>query len=379
IFDKVYIVVAKNEFKNSNLEKNFINTKSKISKLKIKNIEVIKTENDIPTLFDELGCTHIIRGIRNTKDYEYEANLMSQYKNRNNKIEEIFFFSDKEYKNFSSSNKKLFAFDVDGTILNDNKDLLESTKKAVKELIKNNHEVILCTGRHYTNVLKLAEDLNLPNYIITSGGSAIFNIKTRKLILSNKFLNKKDIDVAINLAKKYKRELIWNNGKEVFRVYFGKNPNDEIKEKKYFYCGSDIFPKYDNWEDVKHNVYKDVLQIAFKAESKIVKEEFKKIEKSISKKCVCYHSSYFYIDFFDKSIGKYNAITNLAKKLKINKNDIFVFGDSGNDIEMISKFENGVAMGNSPNYIKEKAKYIIGSNNDNSIYNFLLDYGFINE
>ncbi|MGL5246369.1 MAG: Cof-type HAD-IIB family hydrolase [Mycoplasmoidaceae bacterium] len=379
IFDKVYIVVAKNELKNSDLEKNFLNTKKEINKLNIKNIEVLKTDNIIPDLFDELGCTHIIRGIRNTEDYEYEYNLMNQYKNKNSKIEEIFFLSDKKYKYFASSNRKLFAFDVDGTILTDKKKLLESTKDAVKKLIKNNHEVILCTGRHYTNVLKLTQDLNLPNYIITSGGSAIFDIKKKKLILSNKFLSKKDIDVAITLAQKYKRELIWNNGEKLFRVYFGKNPNYEIKEERYFYGGSHTSPEYDNWENVKRYVYKNVLQITFKAESKIVEKEFKNINKKISNNCICYHSSSFYIDFFDKSIGKYNSINNLAKKLKINKNDIFVFGDSGNDTEMISKFKNGIAMGNSPDNIKEKAKYIIGSNNNDSIYNFLLDYGFINE
>ncbi|MGL5640477.1 MAG: Cof-type HAD-IIB family hydrolase [Mycoplasmoidaceae bacterium] len=379
IFDKVYVVVAKNEFKNSDLEKNFINTENKIKKLNFKNVEVLKTKNDIPTLFDELGCTHIIRGIRNKKDYEYEYNLMSEYKNRNNKIDEVFFFSDKKYENISSSNRKLFAFDVDGTILNDKKELLESTKKAIELLIKNNHEVILCTGRHYTNVLKLAQDLNIPNYIITSGGSALFNMKTKKLILSNNFLSKEDIDVAINLAIKYKRELIWNNGKKLFRVYFGENPNNEINEERYFYGGSHTNPEYNNWENVKCYIYKDVLQVTFKAESKVVEKEFKNIDKKISNNCICYHSSSFYIDFFDKSIGKYNSINNLAKKLKIKKKDIFVFGDSGNDTEMISKFENGIAMGNSPNNIKKKAKYIIGSNNNDSIYNFLLDYGFINE
>ncbi|MGL5591281.1 MAG: Cof-type HAD-IIB family hydrolase [Mycoplasmoidaceae bacterium] len=379
IFDKVYIVVAKNDLKNSDLEKNFLNTKNEISKLNIKNVEVLKTENDIPSLFDELGCTHIIRGIRNTKDYEYESNLIKLYKNKNNKIEEILFFANKKYENVASSNRKLFAFDVDGTILNDKKELLDSTKKAINLLIKNNHEVILCTGRHYTNVLKLAQDLNLPNYIITSGGSALFNMKTKKLSLSNKFLCKKDIDVAINLAKKYKRELIWNNGEKLFRVYFGENPNHEINEERYFYGGSHTDPEYDDWENVKSHVYKDVLQITFKAESKIVEEEFKNIDKKISENCICYHSSSFYIDFFDKSIGKYNAINDLAKKIKINKKDIFVFGDSGNDTEMISKFENGIAMGNAPNSIKEKAKYIIGSNNNDSIYNFLLDYGYINE
>ena len=58
IFDKVYLVIAKNELKNSDLEKNFLNAKKIIKKLNIKNVKVLKTDNDIPTLFEELGCTY---------------------------------------------------------------------------------------------------------------------------------------------------------------------------------------------------------------------------------------------------------------------------------------------------------------------------------
>ena len=43
----------------------------------------------------------------------------------------------------------------------------------------------------------------------------------------------------------YKRELIWNNGEKLYRVYFGKDPISEIKEEKYFFGGSHINPKYD--------------------------------------------------------------------------------------------------------------------------------------
>ena len=379
IFDKVYLVIAKNELKNSDLEKNFKNAKKIIKKLNIKNVKVLKTDNDIPTLFEELGCTHIVRGVRNSKDYEYESMLMKKYKSKNNKIEEVFFFADDQYIDFASSNRKLFAFDVDGTIINDKKKLLESTKIAIAKILENNNEVILCTGRHYTNVLKLAEELKVKNYLITSGGSALFDIKLNNLSLSKKFLSKKDIDIAINLAQKYKRELIWNNGEKLYRVYFGKDPISEIKEEKYFFGGSHINPKYDNWNEVKSEVYNNVIQITFKAESKTVEKEFKKIHKIISKDCICYHASNFYIDFFDKSIGKYNAIKDLAKKINIKENNIYVFGDSGNDIEMIERFENGIAMGNAAKEIKKKAKYIIGCNNTDSIYNFLIKKGFINE
>ena len=62
-------------------------------------------------------------------------------------------------------------------------------------------------------------------------------------------------------------------------------------------------------------------------------------------------------------MGKYNAIKDSAKKLSIKENNIYVFGVSGKDTEMIERFENGIAMGNASKDIKKKAKYIIGCNN----------------
>ena len=58
---------------------------------------------------------------------------------------------------------------------------------------------------------------------------------------------------------------------------------------------------------------------------------------------------------------------------------MYVYVQSGHETEMIHRIENGSAMGNSAEEIKKKAKYIIGYNNTDSIYNLLIKKGIINE
>ena len=45
-------------------------------------------------------------------------------------------------------NKKFIFFDIDGTLLNDEKMPLESTVQALRQLQKNGHEIAIATGRN---------------------------------------------------------------------------------------------------------------------------------------------------------------------------------------------------------------------------------------
>ena len=56
----------------------------------------------------------------------------------------------------------------------------------------------------------------------------------------------------------------------------------------------------------------------------------------------------------------------LAKILNIPTDEILVFGDGNNDLEMLSKFNNSVCMSNGSKKAKKIAKYITKKDNNNS-------------
>ena len=49
---------------------------------------------------------------------------------------------------------------------------------------------------------------------------------------------------------------------------------------------------------------------------------------------------------------------DVISKLDIKQEEVMVIGDSYNDVSMFDLFSCSVAMGNSVDFIKEKAKYI---------------------
>ena len=77
-------------------------------------------------------------------------------------------------------------------------------------------------------------------------------------------------------------------------------------------------------------------------------------------------SSPIYIEFINKNADKSEGVAFLEKYLSLDRDDVFTFGDSGNDIEMIKNF-NGVAMGNAIDECKRNAKFITKSVDDHGI------------
>lgn len=131
IFDKVIVAIGVNAQKQRRFDKEEM--KIAIEKLlkceKIKNFEVIVFEGSSAEYAKKYGAEFLIRGIRNTLDYEFEENLA--FIN-----EEIFgmqtvFFRPGKYKMVSSS--------LVMELLKLNKDVSQYVPQYVIDIIKNNN------------------------------------------------------------------------------------------------------------------------------------------------------------------------------------------------------------------------------------------------
>lgn len=274
--------------------------------------------------------------------------------------------------------KCLFAFDVDGTLLNDRKNVLNSTRKSIDSLLEKGHVVCLATGRTPIQTIDLVHELNLKHFIIGSGGATIYNISENKLDLICNPLSKKDLITMWKIAKKFKRELGFNDGSKLWRVYFGNNPSKEINDELFFRGGTSKNPIYDPIKNAKKKLLSEnIIQVSLKMESSKIEENKKEISKKLSNNVDYHITSQVYFEVSQKGINKFNAIKFLENLLNIKNENTYCFGDSHNDFEMIKYSGNGIAMGNAIDEIKNIAKYTIGNNNSDSIFNFLLEQKLI--
>ena len=73
------------------------------------------------------------------------------------------------------------------------------------------------------------------------------------------------------------------------------------------------------------------------------------------------------VDVIPKGGSKANGIEKIIEKLGFPKERQFAFGDGPNDVEMLSRIYNSVAMGNAGESLKSVAKYVTKSVDNNGI------------
>ncbi len=263
-----------------------------------------------------------------------------------------------------NSNKKLFAFDLDGTLLNSEQKLSKENIAALELAQSKGHILVITTGRNYIySQFCLKESWGFFNYFAGCNGAIIHSINNRNLI--NPYRNKIDfsfVEQIINEIKDSSSTIQVSTEWEVFTDEWIKEGIQVIspKSKERFI---DPFPSISAMtEDDK----KSIVQISVHVEQ----FEIRKTRDAWEEKYPDYEftiTSPNNIDINWKNINKLSAIKEICKLENIEYENVFVFGDSQNDIKGLNYYNNTYAMENALPEVKKIAKNIIGNNDSDAI------------
>ncbi len=82
------------------------------------------------------------------------------------------------------------------------------------------------------------------------------------------------------------------------------------------------------------------------------------------------------VQFSQKGVSKLSSIMRIQEMLNLKDDEIAVFGDDVNDLEMISHYKNSVCMGNGAQAVKDKAGFVTLGNDENGIAHAIEKYLF---
>ncbi|QKT05694.1 HAD-IIB family hydrolase [Mycoplasma sp. OR1901] len=265
--------------------------------------------------------------------------------------------------------KKLFAFDLDGTILGENNRVSEFNFEALKLSKKLGNINAIATGRGISKVLPLfnEETINNFDYFVCSNGAVIYDIKNKKTYVLGKLDNS-----IFEIIRKYA-----DDNKLIFTIDSidhnctilpdGKIPNWLNTENKMDLNILNIcnIPELQN--KISNNDF-HIVQIA----TRNPKESAKKITSEISELLKKYETSIFltnsvYTDVNPLGINKLKGLDKVLELEGLNYENLVTFGDSGNDITMLKSAKLSFAMENGTSEAKKVATKTIGQNNTNTI------------
>lgn len=276
---------------------------------------------------------------------------------------------------------KLFAFDLDGTLLSDSKEITENSLKAIKRINQLGYKWVIVTGRNYDLVKPILEQYDLSCDLILNNGHQYIDSnhkEIKRIPIENETLKEA---LPILLKDTNHTTIFTNKEKYIFtdkESYFYEHIKILGTVNNNHYLNStesiDYYKKmllYNtktlNLSDSLITKNIDVLKIdlANFDENKI--QDSYLLLQDINNLGV-HKTSDFSLEITEISSNKAVMLMDLVKEKDFSLENVYIFGDSMNDIELFETFPNSIAMGNANRKIKEKAKWITDTNNNDGIY-----------
>jgi len=250
-------------------------------------------------------------------------------------------------------------FDVDGTLLSETTHKMpQSAKKALRKLRENGILVVVASGRQIDDYDKLPmHDIGFDGYLMCNGGMLL---DEHRHMFAGTPIPKEEMD---NLSEIFRLKHIpfaisGMNGRYINFV-------DDTVRKTHQKINSDP-PRIGTYsgEDV------------FMVEAYIPEKDMGMLD-AFSDCCSITRWNDTGIDIVPKDSGKTSGIMKFLEKHNLTSDQIMVFGDGENDMEMISYAGIGVAMGNAIDKVKEVADYVTDPVDNDGIEKALKHFNLI--
>ena len=257
------------------------------------------------------------------------------------------------------NDRKIFFFDLDGTLLTSEKIISEKTRIALLEFVLEGNHVAICTGRGLDNVMDVSRKLQIDfpgSYLIGFNGGIIYESDTQKVISR--------IGIPINLIPGI-FELASEHGIHCHTYASDHMVSPDDGEEMQYYNRVIQRPLVVT-QDIAGNLSEDPCKvIAIELHDADKLERFKQAvdEKYAGVFTTCYSNPY-YLEIFMKESGKGSAVKRLAEHLGIPIANTYAAGDEKNDISMIEAAGCGIAMINASDEVKAYADIVTKYDND---------------
>lgn len=264
-------------------------------------------------------------------------------------------------------NKIVFC-DVDGTLLDNNHRMLESTRKAIKMLQDKDIPFVIVTARGPSGVYPIFERYKFVCPMVCYSGALMID-EDGQILYSNGF-SKDTARAIIAFLEAEKFDCTWNiysmdswivNNRKDARVAL----EEQIVEAKATEGSVDMLA--------------DGVDVG-KLLCMCNPEKTDQIESTLKNKfpfLSIVRSSDILIEIMNKGISKGKSIEFICNKWDINIKEAVAFGDHYNDLEMLETVGTPFLMENAPTELKDKIKNITFSNEADGIYYGLKKIGII--
>lgn len=272
------------------------------------------------------------------------------------------------------SRQKLYVTDLDGTLLRGDQTVSPFTVATLNHLISRGMQITYATARSYRTSSLILRDINFNLPCITHNGAGLIG-PDGQTITANLLDSLIASDILHVGERMGLRPFVSGNDALGHERLFYREPvngaqsdftQERLRIKDPRLCLV-LEPTLPRQIIVMHYVHQKSELEPLKA---YIDDKYgSKIEAKFMEDI--YFPGYFGLEIYHPQANKATMLAELCKQLQISAENVVVFGDQLNDLEMFAFAGCGVAVANAHHQLKNCAYEIIGSNAEDGVAHYL--------
>lgn len=257
---------------------------------------------------------------------------------------------------------KLLVLDVDGTLLNDEREISKRTLAALLKVQQMGVRIVLASGRPTYGLMPLAKTLELGNYggfVLSYNGCQIIKAQNGEILFERRI----NPEMLPYLEKKARK-----NGFAIFTYHddtlITDSPDNEyIKNEALL----------NNLKIIREDEFSTAIDFA-PCKCMLVSDKEKALigleqhwEKRLAGTLDAFRSEPYFLEVVPCGVNKANTLGALLEHLGVTREEVIAVGDGVCDVTMLQLAGMGVAMGHSQDSVKVCTDYVTASNEEDGV------------
>ena len=257
--------------------------------------------------------------------------------------------------------KRILFLDLDGTLLNDEKQITPGNRAALEGALERGHDMVITTGRPLKSAMDQAHTLGMDRpgcYLIAYNGAVIYDWAQNKQI----FTRSLSFDAVHRVFDKANAMGLHIQTYDTWDVLVEQRCDDAAVRR---YCGL-IRMDFRVIADVRKDLTEEPVKcliIDYDRQTDLLKIQ-DWITENMTEEVDCFFSCDQYLEVVPKGMSKGEAVKMLCADLGVEIENAVAAGDAANDLSMIEAAGIGVAMANGTSQVKAVAQYVTAHDNN---------------
>jgi Cof subfamily protein (haloacid dehalogenase superfamily) len=272
-------------------------------------------------------------------------------------------------KDFDPATIKALAFDLDGTLLRQDKTLGEKTRRVLKVCLDKGMKLIIATGRAVVSGEVYRDMIGAAGPQVYYNGAEVVDMPGGAQIFTH-YVDAEPIRYAAELAEEMG---------VYFQVYFptGVIGNGEVLMASRLGEESDYYCKTSGVQAIGGDLKASLAKVPQLIKGLFITDEVHQerlraaLNKRYRESIYVVRSSPRYLEVLANGVSKGVGLAHALKQLGLKTNEAVVFGDEENDLPMFAAAAFSAAPANAKPAVRDAATFHIPSNDEDGVAAFL--------